>query len=165
MHLNSIFSKINNPLEIKQNINGRRYWQTSGSSEKSRKSLLPDVCHQRKIEEIAAARRLSPAKTRGNRCCQTDRFFFINVSYKYSVQYLKEIWESGELIWKYHVILVPIIAFAQCLFTDACTAMKLFRYRNFGMNLCTLPYFICAIGWTIFDTGVCSLVWTYSAMW
>ena len=29
-------------------------------------------------------------------------------------------------------------------FTDACTAMKLVRYR--GMNLCMLPYFICAIG-------------------
>ena len=27
---------------------------------------------------------------------------------------------------------------AQCLFTDACSAMKLVRYRNFGMNLCTL---------------------------
>ena len=44
------------------------------------------------------------------------------------------------------MILVPIMAFAQCLFTDACIAMKLVRYRNFGMNLCTLPYFICAIG-------------------
>ena len=31
-------------------------------------------------------------------------------------------------------------------FSDACTAMKLVRYRNFVMNLCTLPYFICAIG-------------------
>ena len=32
------------------------------------------------------------------------------------------------------MILVPIIAFAQCLFTDACIAMKLVRYRNLGMN-------------------------------
>ena len=44
------------------------------------------------------------------------------------------------------MILVPIMAFAQCLFTDACIAMKLVRYQNFGMNLCTLPYFMCAIG-------------------
>ena len=55
---------------------GNRCCQTSVTSEKSRKSLLPDVCHQRKLEEIAAAR-------------QTD--FYINVSYEYSVQYLKEI--------------------------------------------------------------------------
>ena len=27
------------------------------------------------------------------------------------------------------MILVPIMAFAQCLFTDACTAMKLFWYE------------------------------------
>ena len=70
-----------------------------------RKTLLTDVWQQRKVEEIAAARRLSPAKTRGNRCCQTSvtsensrksllpdrQIFFINVSYEYSVQYLKEI--------------------------------------------------------------------------
>ena len=36
------------------------------------------------------------------------------------------------------MILVPIMATAQCLFNDAYTAMKLVRYRNFGMNLCTL---------------------------
>ena len=53
-----------------------RCCQTSVTSEKSRKSLLPDVCHQRKLREIAAAR-------------QTE-FFFINVSYEYAVQYIKE---------------------------------------------------------------------------
>ena len=56
---------------------GNRCCQTSVTSEESRKSLLPDVCHQRKLGEIAAAR-------------QTD-FFFINVSYEYLVQCLKEI--------------------------------------------------------------------------
>ena len=35
---------------------GNRCCKTSVTSEKSRKSLLPDVCHQRKVEEIAAAR-------------------------------------------------------------------------------------------------------------
>ena len=69
------------------------------------KTLLTDVWQQRKVEEIAAARRLSLAKNRGNRCCQTSvtsknsgksllpdiQIFFKNVSYEYSVQYLKEI--------------------------------------------------------------------------
>ena len=36
------------------------------------KTLLTDVWQQRKVEEIAAARRLSLAKNRGNRCCQTS---------------------------------------------------------------------------------------------
>ena len=35
---------------------GNRCCQTSVTSEISRKSLLPDFCHQRKLEEIAAAR-------------------------------------------------------------------------------------------------------------
>ena len=34
----------------------------------NRKTLLTDIWQQRKIEEIAADRRLSPAKNRGNRC-------------------------------------------------------------------------------------------------
>ena len=62
---------------------GNRCCQTSVTSEKSRKSLLPDACHQRKIDKIAAARCLSITKTRGYRCCQTDRFFV------YSVQFFK----------------------------------------------------------------------------
>ena len=35
---------------------GNRCCQTSVTSEKSRKLPLPDVCHQQKLEEIAAAR-------------------------------------------------------------------------------------------------------------
>ena len=46
------------------------FLQTSCSSEKSGKSLLPDVCHQQKLREIVAVRCLSKAKSRINRCCQ-----------------------------------------------------------------------------------------------
>ena len=80
-----------NAILINFNVVINIYNLCSSVFEFIRKTLLTDVWQQRKVDEIAAARRLSPAKTQGNRCCQTDRFFFINVSYEYSVQYLKEI--------------------------------------------------------------------------
>ena len=63
------------------------------------------------------------------------------------------------------MILVPIMAFAQCLFTDGCTAMKLVRYRNFDMNLPVRYHisFVQSVRESVI-LGVRRVVLTYSAM-